>query len=388
MDEITASLALRHTPGLGPRTAKRLLATYQTAVAAAEAWRDWAPRGLASPRVAAAFGRWVWRAAVDEELAALARLRPLLLPWSHPQYPSALRQIPDPPILLYGRGCLDLVQGPCVAVVGSRRPSRYGQEMAALIARDLAQAGICVVSGLAVGIDAAAHRAALDEVGSSCAVLGTGVDLIYPAVHQELWRRLAQDGLVLTEFAPQVAPQARNFPYRNRIISGMSLGVVVVEAAHKSGSLVTASLAAAQGREVFVVPGPANAETFQGSHQLVRDGATLIQSAQDVLQELASALREYSPAGQLQPSGPSSQPVPPEKSRAQDPEVSLPQTFPSEEGRILWQALQDASQPRHVDALAQDLGWDAGRVSAALLLLEMEGLVRQYPGMYYTVSTR
>lgn len=378
MDAVTASLALRHTPGLGPRTWKRLLAAYGSAQAAVEDWRHWAERRLTSAAVAQSFGAATWREAVHTEMQAARRLSARIVLWSDEVYPPLLRAIADPPILLYVLGRGELLWGPCVAVVGSRRPSRYGLDMAQSIARDLARGGVCVVSGLAVGIDRAAHLSALAEVGSSCAVLGTGMDLVYPAKHRDLWQRLAQDGVLVTEFAPGTRPEGRNFPYRNRIISGMSLGVVVIEAALRSGTAVTAALALTQGREVFVVPGPVTADTFHGSHQLLRDGATLVQSGADVLRELAAPLRQY--AGDLPVRTPEPGAVSPSPAPSS---ASPPPVFPSEDARTVWQCLHP-EEPRHVDAVAQTLGWDAGRVSAALLLLEMEGLVRQTPGMYYT----
>lgn len=378
MDEITASLALRHTRGLGARTWKRLVTAYGTAQAAAEDWRHWAERRLASAAVAQSFGAAAWREAVQAEMQAARRLSARIVPWSDAAYPPLLRAIADPPILLYIQGRPELLSGPCVAVVGSRRPSRYGTDVAHAISRDLARAGVCVVSGLAVGIDRAAHQGALPEVGSSCAVLGTGMDLVYPAGHRELWQRLAQDGVLVTEFAPGTRPEGRNFPYRNRIISGMSLGVVVIEAALRSGTAVTAALALTQGREVFVVPGPVTAETFHGSHQLLRDGATLVQSGADVLRELTEPLRRYAGDPSVRTPEPEAVPLSPAP-----PSASPPPAFPSEDARAVWQCLHP-EEARHVDAVAQTLGWDAGRVSAALLLLEMEGLVRQTPGMYYT----
>ncbi len=380
MDEVAATLALRHTRGLGPRTARRLLVAYGTAAKAAAAWQEWPARGLTSAAVAQAFGARSWQQGAEAEARAAERLQAHILPWSHPGYPRLLRQIPDPPMLLYGRGRLELLAGPCVAVVGARQSSRYGLEMATTLARDLARAGVCVVSGLAVGIDRAAHEGALSEVGGSCAVLGTGIDLIYPAAHQDVWCRLAESGVVVTEFPPGTRPEGRNFPFRNRIISGLSLGVVVVEAALKSGSLVTASLAAAQGREVFAVPGPATVPTFHGSHQLLRDGAILVQNGADVLQALAGVLRHYAPTAPAPP-----KPLPPDP--APIPEVRPPEpVFPDEDSSCVWRLL-DLREPRHVDAITQTLGWDAGRVSAALLLLEMAGLVRQHPGMYYTATS-
>ena len=202
------------------------------------------------------------------------------------RFPALLAQIPNPPAELWTRGDASICDKPAVAIVGARAASSGGMAIAATIAGDLARAGIVVVSGLARGIDSAAHRAALDAGGKTVAVLGTGIDIVYPAEHRELTERIARDGLLLTEFWPGAAPEVSHFPRRNRIISGLSLGVVVVEAAEQSGSLITARLAADQGREVMVVPGPVLGGRNRGAHALIRDGAKLVESAVDILQEL------------------------------------------------------------------------------------------------------
>jgi DNA processing protein len=200
-----------------------------------------------------------------------------------PRFPALLVQIPNPPEELWIRGDLSICDKPAVAVVGARAASRGGMAIAAAIAGVLARAG---VSGLARGIDSAAHIAALDAGGTTIAVLGTGIDVVYPAEHRELTERIARDGLLITEFLPGAPPEVFHFPRRNRIISGLSRGVVVVEAAEKSGSLITARLAADQGRDVMVVPGPVLGGRNRGAHALIRDGAKLVESAVDILQEL------------------------------------------------------------------------------------------------------
>lgn len=200
-------------------------------------------------------------------------------------YPSALSAVRDAPWLLYYHGDVQLLTRPMVAMVGSRNPTPYGQEWAQQCATELAQAGVVVVSGLALGIDGAAHHGALLG-GSTVAVLGSGLDVIYPPRHVGLAQMVMQKGLLLSEFAPGTAPKPEHFPARNRIISGLSLATVVVEAALKSGSLITARLAGEQGREVFALPGAVTNPLSQGCHQLIRDGAILVQQAADILQEL------------------------------------------------------------------------------------------------------
>jgi DNA processing protein len=203
-----------------------------------------------------------------------------------PEFPQLLREIANPPSCLWTRGDLSLLQPTAIAVVGARAATRDGQEIAYQIAADLSRAGIVVVSGLARGVDAAAHTGALDAKGKTIAVLGTGIDRVYPAEHKALHERIAEHGLLLTEFAPGSPPDLFHFPQRNRIISGLSRAVVVVEAREKSGSLITARLAGDQGRDVMVVPGPTRSGQNRGGHALLRDGAKLVESAVDILQEL------------------------------------------------------------------------------------------------------
>jgi DNA processing protein len=203
-----------------------------------------------------------------------------------PEFPALLAEIPNPPSVLWTRGDSALLGGPCIAIVGARAATRDGIDTAYQIAADLTRAGIVVVSGLARGIDAAAHTGALDVHGKTIAVLGTGIDRVYPPENKALHERIAAHGLLVTEFAPAAPPDLFHFPQRNRIISGLSKAVVVVEAREKSGSLITARLAGDQGRDVMVVPGPIRTGQNRGGHALLRDGAKLVESAVDILQEL------------------------------------------------------------------------------------------------------
>ena len=202
------------------------------------------------------------------------------------EYPPLLAEIPNPPPVLWTRGDRSLFRGPCIAIVGARAATRDGMETAYQIAGDLARAGVVVVSGLARGIDSAAHTGALDAKGKTIAVLGTGIDRVYPAENKQLHERIAAHGLLVTEFVPGAPPDLFHFPQRNRIISGLSKAVVVVEAREKSGSLITARLAGDQSRDVMVVPGPIRSGQNRGGHALLRDGAKLVECAVDILQEL------------------------------------------------------------------------------------------------------
>lgn len=270
------------------------------------------------------------------------------------EYPSLLKEIIDPPLALFYRGSLQSVQSPMVAVVGSRRASPYGVNCARELARQLASAGITVVSGLARGIDAAAHEATLAAGGCTIAVLGTGIDIVYPRSHRRLMDAIAECGLVLSEFPPGTPPVAQNFPIRNRVISGLSLGVVIVEATSRSGSLITARTAAEQGREVFAVPGSIFSRGSEGTHRLIQYGAKLVHDIDDILEELPGGLL----ARREKPSLPDS------------PLNEVLEVFTREEAT-------------HIDAAAEKLGRSVASLSEAVLQLELGGWLRALPGARY-----
>jgi DNA processing protein len=288
---------------------------------------------------------------VEAQLARLDRAGGRVVTWSDASYPELLRQIHDPPLLLFVLGELSERDAYAVAVVGSRDASPYGRQMTALLCEGLAAHGITIVSGLARGIDAAAHAAALRAGGRTIAVLGSGIDVIYPSEHHRLHMQIAAHGAVVSEYLMGTPPDAENFPGRNRIISGVSLGAVVVEATERSGSLITAQYAAEQGREVFAVPGPVGARS-RGPHRLLRDGAGLVESAEDVLREIAPHLRAAT--------------------------VRLPQPSLSETEATLLAQLDNS--PRTIDELLVRTGLSAAAVLESLLVLELRGVVRQLPG--------
>jgi DNA processing protein len=293
-------------------------------------------------------------------LAWLARPGHHLLALADPAYPAQLREISDPPPLLFVIGDPARLATPQVAVIGSRNPSLGGREQAESLARGLAAAGVTVTSGLALGIDGAAHRGALVGGGYTVAVAGTGPDRIYPAHHHDLAREIVARGAVVTEFPTGTPPRPEHFPRRNRIISGLSLGVVVVEAALRSGSRITARHAADQGREVFAVPGSVRNPLARGCHALLRDGAKLVETVEDILEELDSGfLRAPAPA----PGGVAPGP---------DPDAT--------QCRVL-EAL--GHDPAPVDRLVERTGLTADAVSAILLTLELRGLVASAPGGCY-----
>jgi DNA processing protein len=292
--------------------------------------------------------------------AALRSGATILTPFEGP-YPALLREIPDAPLVLYAFGDRDRLGLPAVGIVGARAATRYGREVCGQLAADLSLAGVCVVSGMARGIDAAAHAAALGNPGGTIAVLGAGVDVPYPRENTELWTRIRARGLLLSEYPPGTSPVAPYFPIRNRIIAGMSAGVVVVEAARRSGSLITARLANDFGRDVFAIPGSIRSDASEGCHALLRDGAILCRGAEDVLTELFPSLEGTQPAA----------------------------TAP----------VLDAQAVRIVAAMAGDEAWDADDLAeatqipiasllAVLFDLEARGILRCLPGGLYAVAGR
>jgi DNA processing protein len=271
-----------------------------------------------------------------------------------------LRQIDAPPPVLFVKGELHETDRRAVAVVGTRRPSPYGKDVARALARELAQQQIAVVSGLARGIDAIAHRAALDAGGRTIAVLGSGVDQIYPAEHRELAQAIRAAGAVVSDYLPGTPPDAVNFPPRNRIISGLSLGTIVVESGETSGALITARFALEQGREVFAVPGNIYARTSIGPNRLIQQGAKLVCGLEDVLEELHLHARP-----------PQVEPV----------QVTL---WPDPAERRILDAL--AVGPVHADELGRQTGLTASQVSSALVVLELQGRVRHLGAMQYVAA--
>jgi DNA processing protein len=272
-------------------------------------------------------------------------------------YPKALLEIADPPALFYAVGRLELLQAPCFAIVGSRNATAQGESNAETFAETLSNSGLVIVSGLALGIDAAAHRGGLAGAASTIAVLGTGVDIAYPRRNAELAKAVAARGLLLSEFPLGTAPVAHNFPRRNRLISGLARGCLVVEAALASGSLITARVAAEQGREVFAIPGSIHSPLSKGCHALIKSGAKLVESADDVLSELSG----------FRPSGYASTTAP-------EPATN------SGHGTLLAHMGHD---PVDVDALCLRAGMSAEQVSSELLRLELAGQVAALPGGLY-----
>jgi DNA processing protein len=270
-------------------------------------------------------------------------------------YPLLLREICDPPLVLHFRGDLALLDRAAIAIVGSRRASPYALNAAAALTRPLAAAGLVIVSGLARGIDAAAHATALDTNGSTVAVLGTGIDVVYPRSNAQLFERIATHGLIVSEFPPGTPPRPENFPMRNRVISGLTLGTVIVEATTRSGSLITARMAAEQGREVFAVPGSIFSAGSEGTHRLIQYGAKLVHDVADIVDELPISLR-------MQTEKPPELPLSPLR--------EVLDVLRREEGI-------------HVDFVASSLKRTSGAVAESLLQLELDGWIKALPGARY-----
>jgi DNA processing protein len=283
---LTDWLTVHHAPGVGPATFHRLLDAFGSPSLALQATAAQL-HGLGLTTAVVDAVRHPDRSALDRDLEWLQGRDNHIITCLADNYPPLLRQLPDPPPLLYAHGRIELLCEAQLAMVGSRNPTRSGKQTATDFARHLGAAGLVITSGLALGIDAASHQGALDADAGTVAVTGTGLDRVYPAAHGALAHAIASSGVLVSEFPTGTPPLAENFPRRNRIISGLSLGTLVVEAALRSGSLITARLAAEQGREVFAIPGSIHNPLARGCHRLIRDGAKLVETAQDIIDELA-----------------------------------------------------------------------------------------------------
>jgi DNA processing protein len=297
---------------------------------------------------------------LEDELARVEMLGASVITWEDDRYPPRLRQIHNAPPVLYIRGELLPQDEWAVAVVGTRRATPYGRQMVEEIAGDLGRSGITVVSGLARGIDSLAHRAALRAGGRTIAVLGSGIDIIYPSEHRDLAGKIAERGALVSEYPLGTNPEAGNFPPRNRIISGLSLGTLVVEAGKRSGALITADYALEQGREVFALPGMATGEKSEGTNRLIQEGAAkLVLSVEDILEELNLTLVE----------------------RHQEVRMLVPED--EREAQILKHV---STEPIHVDDIGQRTNLPISEVTSTLALMELKGMVRQVGGMNYVLA--
>ena len=365
-------VALNMTPGVGPRVTARLLEHFGSAEAVFDAPRRELALLRLTPETIESIANRELQERAEQEIERVRKLGGDVLVLDDGVYPTLLRETYDPPVTLYVKGAWsECLENPCVAVVGSRRCSTYGQNAALMLARELAQRGITIISGLARGIDAAAHRGALEGGGKTVAVMGTGLDQFYPRDHGKLGLEiLHQGGALVTQFPLGTPPVSENFPYRNRVISGLSLGVVVVEAAENSGSLITARLAMEQNREVFAVPGNITSRNSFGTNYLIKGaGAKLVQHWQDVASELPAEI-----AAQLLP--------PPSKKKKKGELVDQLQLAPADlnENERLILKLMTTDTPIQIDSLAETTQLSITQLTSALLTLEMRELIRALPG--------
>lgn len=299
------------------------------------------------------------RISLDAEMEKLERQKVKALPSEDPLYPSRLKEIYDYPPVLYVRGNASVLEEPCLAVVGTRRPTLYGRQATEEIVTELARNGIVIISGLARGIDSVAHRAALDAGGKTVAVFASGLDIVYPGENAKLAQAILERGALVSEYPLGTKPKADNFPLRNRIMSGLSLGVLVVEAGDKSGALITAHQALEQNREVFAVPGSIFSPASRGTNQLIQEGAKLVRSHLDILEELnlrvvvqQREMIEFSPASEV-------------------------------ESAVLAQL---GSEPRHIDEICRGSGLPVRAVSSTLAMLELKGVARQVGNLNYVLA--
>ena len=369
-------IALNMTPGVGPRVTSRLLEHFGSAEAIFDAPRRELALLRLPPEAIESIAARELHARAEVEIEQVRKLGGDILVLDDGVYPFLLRETYDPPVVLYVKGAWsECLERPCVAIVGSRRCSTYGQNAALMLSRELAQRGVTIISGLARGIDAAAHRGALEAGGRTVGVMGTGLDQIYPRDHKKLVDEiLNQRGALVTQFPLGTPPVSENFPYRNRVISGLSLGTVVVEAAENSGSLITARLAMEQNREVFAVPGNITSRNSFGTNYLIKGaGAKLVQQWQDVAGELPAEI-----AAQLLP-------PPSRKSKKKGELLDQLKLSPqdlSEQERAVFKLLS-TDTPQQIDTLAEGTKLSITQLAGALLALEMRELIRALPGMCF-----
>jgi DNA processing protein len=368
LDGSLSWLALTLTPGLASRLCARLLrefgspeGVFRASLAQLEACQ------LPSEPAQALVQKKAFPRA-EKELAAVQKISGCsLLNWTEPEYPQNLLQIYDPPVLLYVRGDRQVLNLPTISMVGTRKPTLYGTQMAQRLGRELAARGLVVVSGMARGIDAIGHHGAMEAHGRAIGVLGTGIDVCYPKENKKLYEQVLERGAIVSEFPLRTHPAPENFPVRNRIVAGLPLGVVVVEGAQYSGSLITARLAMEFGREVFGVPGNVTQPVSFAPNQLIKQGAKLVTCAEDVIEELPTPIRAAL--------------VKAEQPEAEQRNLLAGAALNGAEKKLY--ELLSAEQPVHIDDIVERSGLNSSEVLATLFNLEMKGIVRQLPGKQF-----
>jgi DNA processing protein len=362
-------LALSFVTGIGSRTALTLIDNFGKPSACFNASpRDLESLGIKQDLIEQLQSAEAYKRA-DRELLELARLCGRAIAIASPEYPSLLRETYDPPIVLYSSGALQgAFAQPLLAIVGSRRCSTYGRNVAEMLGRELAGRGVTIVSGLARGIDSAAHQGALDGKGLTVAVMGTGLDDVYPKENKRLAEKVRENGVLLSEFPLGTPPLSQNFPFRNRIISGLSFGVMVIEGAERSGSLITARMAYEQGREVFAVPGNITSSKSFGPNYLIKDGAKLVQTWRDVVEEFPTDVKADILSA--------------ERAQSNATQLTLDEVALSEVEKKVLSRLKSDEQI-HIDELVRQTRLNIADLLSALLSLEMSDRIKQLPGKYF-----
>ena len=363
--------ALKGVSGIGNHLFKRLLDRFRSPSLVFEASQeDLLQLNGITPRIVAAIKAHKIPEPVKKDFDLVMKKGYQIVTMSDPAYPFLLLQIPDPPPFLYvfGNLCNSIKN---IAVVGSRNATSYGISITKRLCEELAALDFTIVSGMAVGIDTAAHTGALTGKGKTIAVLGSGLERVYPHKNLKLFHKIAEKGAVISEFPLLEAPEPHNFPIRNRIISGISLGTVIVEATQKSGSLITARLAAEQGREVFAVPGNINSFKSIGTHSLIKQGAKLVENTQDILEELSPLITDDSLNNKIK-----------HKDKPED-KIAKPPSLSSEES-LVFTGL--GHYPVHIDDLSRKISMEPGKLSGILLKLELQGIVNQAPGKFFSTE--
>jgi DNA processing protein len=369
LDSSLPWLALALTPGLASRLSGRLLKRFGSPDAVFRApLTDLERCSLPAPVAQAVFKKESFKRAEKELNAARNIDRCRLINWTDPEYPKTLLQIYDPPVLLYVRGDATVLNLPSLSIVGSRKPTLYGTQMADRLGRDLASRGLVIVSGMARGIDAIGHQGTMAVNGRGIGILGTGINVCYPKENKKLYEKILDRGAIVSEFPLSTHPAPENFPIRNRIVAGMPLGVIVVEGAQYSGSLITARLAMEFGREVFGVPGNVTQPVSFAPNQLIKQGAKLVTGADDVIEELPTPVRAA--LVQAQP-----------QETAQQQKLVSEALSPAEK-KIY--GLLSTDEAKHIDDIVDQSGLNSSEVLATLFDLEMKGVIRQSPGKLFS----
>lgn len=368
LDASLSWLALALTPGIAARLSARLLRRFDSPESVFRApLRELEACQLPTAVAQAIFKKTAFKRA-EKELAALRQMGDCkLIHWAEPEFPQTLLQIYDPPVLLYVRGDAQCLNLPAISIVGTRKPTLYGTQMAERLGRELARRGLVIISGMARGIDAIGHQGALAANGRAVGVLGTGINVCYPKENKKLYDKVLERGAILSEFPLGTHPAPENFPIRNRIVAGMPLGALIVEGAQYSGSLITARLAMEFGREVFGVPGNVTQPVSFAPNQLIKQGAKLVTCAEDVIEELPTPVR----ATLVKAEQPES------KERNLLVTASL-----NEKEKLIYEMLS-AEEPKPIDDIVEESGLNSSEVLATLFDLEMKGIVRQLPGKQF-----